>query len=148
MGHGPWGRKESDTTERQSIYQTNTGSLQQGVFWKYLLLKFHWWGFQSLSIQKGRSRGKSTRAPSSCWVSLPSSQARGLGGSPVSPEPRSERHSRAVQLGFKKKNREESSQTLLQTGQIFVLEFKLKLWGWIRCPEVIQTAKPEVVPGL
>ena len=110
MGHGPWGRKESDTTERQSIYQTNTGSLQQGVFWKYLLLKFHWWGFQSLSIQKGRSRGKSTRAPSSCWVSLPSSQARGLGGSPVSPEPRSERHSRAVQLGFKKKKRDSKTQ--------------------------------------
>ena len=84
MGHGPWGRKVSDTTERQSIYQSNTGSLQQGVFWKYLLLKVHWWGFQSLSIQKGRSRGKSMRAPSSRWVSLPSSQARGLGGSPVS----------------------------------------------------------------
>ena len=37
---------------------------------------------------------------------------------------------------------------MLQTGQIFVLEFKLKLWGWIRCPEVIQTAKPEAAPGL
>ena len=25
MGHGPWGHKESDTTERHSIYQTNMG---------------------------------------------------------------------------------------------------------------------------
>lgn len=33
-------------------------------------------------------------------------------------------------------------------GQIFVLEFKLELRGWVGHPEVIQTARPEAVPGL
>lgn len=47
-----------------------------------------------------------------------------------------------------RKKRKKALKLCSNMGQIFVLEFKLEQRGWVGHPEVIQTARPEAVPGL
>lgn len=47
-----------------------------------------------------------------------------------------------------RKKRKKALKLCSNIGQIFVLEFKLELRGWLDTQKVIQTARPEAVPGL
>ena len=72
---------------------------------------------------------------------------QGLGRIPLLAEPSSKEQQKSA--FFKRRKKKKKALKLCsKTGQIFVLEFKLAPWGWIGHPEVIQTAKPEVVSGL
>lgn len=47
-----------------------------------------------------------------------------------------------------RKKRKKALKLCSNMGQIFVLEFKFELRGWVEHPEVIQTARPEAGPAL
>lgn len=74
-------------------------------------------------------------------------RADGLGRISLLPtEPSSEEQQRRpVRFKKEEKRRKKTLQLCSKLGQIFVLELKLELCGWIEHPEVIQTAKSEAV---
>lgn len=74
---------------------------------------------------------------------------QGLGRIPLLAEPKFKGTTEEYSSFLKsRKTRKKALKLCSKMGQIFVLEVKLELWGWIGHPEVIQTAKPEAVPGL
>lgn len=127
-------------------YPLSLGRGPQQVFWEYLLLEVHWWGSRSPVFQKQRRRRESTWVDSFCPVALPSSPC-GVPAKLRSSLNLVQRNNRRVRV-LKEEKKKKALRLCSKTGQIFVLEFKLELWGWIRHPEVIQTAEPEVGPGL